>query len=206
MKNIFLKVVLIFGFTNIILSVGCKPNNSNMQKSAEAMNNVLIDSSAPNQLFTIASTEYAVLSEKALNYFASLNFDAWASMLSDEVAFSFPDGDEKTRTTLYGKKAVTDWWKNWSHNSGIENMFFSAYNHVPINVIEQPKGGFPMGIYDLVYFDGKLIYAKNTVGLRLNFTVHFNQKKLIDHYATYYDVRLFNNESPDENLSSANNN
>ncbi len=63
----------------------------------------------------------------------------------------------------------------------------SEFNHIPINVTEEPKGGFSMGIYDIVYFTNKMVFSGKPVGLRMNFSVHFNVEKKIDHYATYYD-------------------
>lgn len=142
---------------------------------------------ASNANFSIAPAEYSVLCEKALNHLAAFDFDTWADMMADNVVYSFPDGDIDTRTKLEGKAAVVGWWKAWKEKSGIESMTMSEFNHFPLNVTAEPKGGAPMGNYDFVYFSNKMIFAGKPVALRMNFAVHFNADKKIDRYVTYYD-------------------
>ncbi len=182
----FLPVALITTFVFFI--TGC--NNETPAKkntNTKAATATSSESVVTNPLFKIAPVEYATLSEKALLHVAKFEFDAWAAMLADDVVYSFPDGDAATRTTLTGKNAVVGWWKNWKEKSGVESMNLSEFNHLPINVIEQPKGGFPTGIYDIVYFSNTMIFHGKPVSLRMNFSVHFNAEMKIDHYATYYD-------------------
>lgn len=140
-----------------------------------------------NPLFKIAPVEYAMLSEKALQHMAHFEFDEWAAMLADNVIYSFPDGNAATRTTLDGKIKVTDWWENWQRTSGIKTVVMNEFNHIPIDVVAHPEGGFPMGIYDIVYFTAQMVFNDRSIGLRMNFSVHFDPDKKIDHYATYYD-------------------
>ena len=140
-----------------------------------------------NPNFSIAPVEYAELSEKALGHIAKFEFDAWAEMLADNVAYTFPDGDVDTRTRLEGKAAVVGWWKNWKEKSGVESMTMSEFNHFPLNVTTQPKAGALMGNYDFVYFSNKMVFAGKAVSVRMNFAVHFNADKKIDRYTTYYD-------------------
>lgn len=188
-KNYFPLLAIMLVIATVFFIVGC--NNDapakEVAKTTDAATVTTLDSNVTNPLFKIAPIEYAVLSEKALLLMADFKFDDWAAMLADNVIYSFPDGDADTRTTLNGKAAVVRWWKNWREKSGVESMSLSEFNHIPINVTEQPKGGFPMGIYDIVYFTNKMVFSGKPVGLRMNFSVHFNAEKKIDHYATYYD-------------------
>jgi hypothetical protein len=140
-----------------------------------------------NPNFVIAPIEYAELSEKALNHISKFEFDAWADMLADNVVYSFPDGDVDTRTKLEGKAAVVGWWKTWKEKSGIESMTMSEFNHVPIDIIKQPKGGATLGVVVISYFSNKLVFKGKSVPLRFNYAVHFNADKKIDRYTTYYD-------------------
>jgi len=140
-----------------------------------------------NPNFVIAPIEYAELSEKALNHIAKFEFDAWADMLADNVVYAFPDGDVDTRTKLEGKAAVVGWWKTWKEKSGIESMTMSEFNHIPIDIIKQPKGGASMGVIVISYFSNKLVFKGKSVPLRFNYAVHFNADKKIDRYTTYYD-------------------
>ena len=143
-----------------------------------------------NPLFEIAPLRYTDSSEKAFKLMASFDFDSWAQMLADTVVYSFPDGDAATRTTLYGKDTLITWWKNRIATSGIQSIKMTEFNHVPIKVISRPKDGFPMGIYDLVYFTTTIIFKQDTVGLRMNFSIHFNADDIIDHYASYYNNNI----------------
>lgn len=140
-----------------------------------------------NSRFTIASDEYVDLANKSMDVFSKMDFDAWAETLSDSIIYVFPDGDQDTRTRLTGKKAVIDWWKNWQKTSGIQSMTLSEFNHFPLDVTEQPKGGALKGTYDFFYFSNKLAFKKGTIGVRMNFVTHFDANKKIDRYVTYYD-------------------
>jgi ketosteroid isomerase-like protein len=140
-----------------------------------------------NPNFSIAPVEYAELGEKALGHFAKFEYDAWAEMLADNVTYVFPDGDLDTRTKIEGKAAVLAWWKTWKEKSGIQSMTMIEFNHFPLNVTAQPKGGALMGNYDFCYFSNKMVFAGKPVAVRMNFIAHFNADKKIDRYITYYD-------------------
>ncbi|MCU0444843.1 MAG: nuclear transport factor 2 family protein [Microscillaceae bacterium] len=139
--------------------------------------------------FEVAPQEYADLSEKALNNLVKLDFDAWASMLADDVEFWFPDGDNNTRTKLVGKKAVIDWWKNWKATSGIKSMTADDATFLAINVLKSPNNGAIKltGILVYSFFSNKVVFASGSTSVRMNFITHFNANKKIDRYITYYD-------------------
>ena len=131
--------------------------------------------------------EYSALAAKALEHLSKFEFDAWGTMLADSVEYYFPDGDVDTRTKLVGKQAVLDWWKNWQNTSGIQSMTMSLPNHIPVEAIKAPNmTGLP-GIYVFSFISNEMVYGSKKVSLRMNFSVHFNQDKLIDQYYTYYD-------------------
>ena len=118
---------------------------------------------------------------------AKFDFDAWAEMLADNVIYTFPDGDVDTRTKLEGKAAVVGWWKTWKEKSGVQSMSMSEFNHFPLNVTREPKGGALKGVYDFAYFSNKIVFGGKSLALRMNFITHFNADKKIDRYITYYD-------------------
>ncbi len=171
----------------ILIITGCI--NTPPAKEATTVNETATSTAAAisNPNFSIAPLEYATLSEKSLNHLSKFEFDDWAAMMADNVVYAFPDGDVDTRTKLEGKAAVVAWWKTWKEKSGIASMSMSEFNHFPLNVTAQPKGGALMGNYDFVYFSNKMVYAGKPVMLRMNFAVHFNADKKIDRYITYYD-------------------
>ena len=140
-----------------------------------------------NPLFTIAPADYTIIAEKALTQLANFDYDAWGEMLADNVEYSFPDGDNDTRTKLIGKAAVVGWWKGFRKDSGISSMTMSEFNHFPLDVTGDPKGGAVKGFYVFSYFSNKMVFGGNSVGLRMNFVTHFNADKKIDRYVTYYD-------------------
>jgi hypothetical protein len=127
------------------------------------------------------------LATEALTYLTSLEIDKWVIMMSDDVEFSFPDGDEGTRTKLTGKKAVADWWNNWKKTSGVKSMTFEKHVEIPVNSVDvNPSTGLA-GVSVISYFSNNMNINGSTVRLRMNFTAHFNKDKKIDRYFTYYD-------------------
>jgi hypothetical protein len=143
-----------------------------------------------NPLFAIAPIEYATLTEQSFNHLAAADFDAWGAMLADDVEFHFPDGDQNTRTKLKGKEAVMAWWKNYRGMPAVKSMTMSEFNNMPINVTGDAKGGATKGIYVISYFTNTQEINGQTVGIRMNFSTHFNADKKIDRYTSYYDRAL----------------
>ena len=188
MKKKFSISVAVMAFTGLLIT-GCSNNTPAKEETVtkDAAPMVAATSAVTNPNFSIAPVEYADLSEKAMGHFAKFEYDAWADMLADNVVYAFPDGDVDTRTKLEGKAAVVAWWKSWKEKSGTESMTLSEFNHFPLNVTVQPKGGALMGNYDFCYFSNKMMVAGKPVALRMNFITHFNADKKIDRYTTYYD-------------------
>ena len=145
-------------------------------------------SATENSRYEIASDEYVDLALEAFDHLSSFNIDAWGEMLADDVEYYFPDGDSSTRTTLTGKEAAVNWWKNWAESSGIESMTITRTDLVPVRVNEALDYSGLTGVFVLSYFSNELVFDNgNTVNLRMNFAVHFNEDDLIDRYYTYYD-------------------
>lgn len=184
-KKIFLSLAVLA--MAILMGTGCG-NNTTAKDEATVKDTMATTTAAVvNPNFTIAPMEYVTLSEKAFSLMGALNFDAWGDMLADNVVYTFPDGDVDTRTKLSGKAAVVGWWKTWKDKMAVQSMAMSEFNHFPLNVTAQPKGGAPVGNYDFVYFSNKMVMGGKTVSLRMNFAIHFNADKKIDRYVTYYD-------------------
>ena len=140
-----------------------------------------------SDLFKIAPAEYATLAEQSLNHLAGKDFDAWSALLADDVEFDFPDGDQNTRTKLKGKADVLAWWKNYLGLPTVKSMTLSEFNHMPIEVTGEPKGGAKKGVYVISYFTNTQVINDQSVGIRMNFSTHFNADKKIDRYTGYYD-------------------
>jgi hypothetical protein len=142
---------------------------------------------AVNPNYEIASPEYSKLAIEALSYLTSMDIDKWVSMMSDDVEYNFPDGDEGTRTKLTGKKAVTDWWNNWKKTSGVKSMTFEKHVEIPVSSKDvNPSTGLA-GITVICYYSNNMNINGTQVRLRMNFSAHFNKDKKIDRYFTYYD-------------------
>ena len=135
----------------------------------------------------IAPPLYSELAAEALTRWSRLDFDAWGEMLADDVQYSFPDGDESTRTTLVGKKALLEWWKAWRTKTRVESVTFQNHNETPIDV-RQPRASSGLtGVMVFSVFSSALTYPSGTVNLRMCWIAHFNGDKKIDRYYTYYD-------------------
>ena len=142
---------------------------------------------AVNPSLEIASPEYSKLAVEALTYLTSMDIDKWVSMMSDDVEFSFPDGDVSTRTKLTGKKAVADWWNNWKKTSGVKSMTYEKHVEIPVNSKEVNPATGLTGVTVISYFSNNMNINGSPVPIRMNFSAHFNKDKKIDRYYTYYD-------------------
>jgi hypothetical protein len=180
-KNKFYTVIAVLG--TVLFTTACNDAKTTAPEAASTSGKAAVT----NPLFAIAPIEYAELAEKSLLLLGSLDFDAWGATLADTVVYSFPDGDQNTRTTLTGKKAIVDWYKNFKTVSGLQSMTMSEFNFIPIDVTGSPKGGAAKGIYVVAYLSNKMVYKNADVSLRMNFSIHFNADKKIDRYTSYYD-------------------
>lgn len=141
-----------------------------------------------NDNWDIGSQEYADLAEQAMMHMQQFNFEAWGEMLADDIEYYFPDGDAGTRTVLSGKTAVLDWWNNWETTSGITSMTFSSPVFLPVIAQTAPNYSGLTGPYVVTYMSNEMTFTNgNSVNLRMNFTLHFNDQKQIDRYYSYYD-------------------
>ena len=142
---------------------------------------------AVNPDYDIGTTEYSDLAVKSLSAWTQLDIDAWASTMSDDVEYYFPDGDTGTRTSLIGKTAVLDWWNNWKMTSGIQSMSYVDHADIPIvQKTPNPMSGLP-GQVVISWFSNELVYSAATVNIRMNVVTYFDSTKLINRFYTYYD-------------------
>ena len=165
--------------------IGCNAPTSD--KAADTTKAAAMSDAVTNPLFKIAPIEYATLAEQAINHLGAADFDAWGAMLADDIEYDFPDGDQNTRTKLKGKAAVIAWWKNYRSMPAVTSMTMNEFNNIPIEVTGDPKGGATKGIVVLSYFTNTQTISGKPVGLRMNFSTHFNADKKIDKYTSYYD-------------------
>lgn len=140
-----------------------------------------------NENWEIGSQEYADITEQAMMHMQNMDFDAWGELLADDIEYYFPDGDEGTRTVITGKEAVVEWWKNWEATTGIESMRFSSTVFLPAIALEALSYSGLSGPYVVSYLSNEMVFNGQTVNVRMNFTVHFNEENKIDRYFSYYD-------------------
>jgi hypothetical protein len=177
----FITWVSIFGA--VLFTTACNDAKTTTEGAASTTTAAAVT----NPLFAIAPIEYAELAEKSLKLLGSMDYDAWSATLADTIIYSFPDGDQNTRTTVNGKKAIVDWYKNFKTVSGLQSMTMSEFNSMPINVTGEAKGGASKGIYVISYFSNTFVFKTATVPVRMNFSLHFNADKKIDRCTSYYD-------------------
>jgi hypothetical protein len=134
--------------------------------------------------YGIAPQQFSFLAEKSLELLANFDFETWASTLSDDVEYNFPDGDTNSRTKLEGKVAVLKWWKNYKSKSGIQSMVVEDAYYIPIDAAKIDSTNAVMVV---VFFSNKMIFKNNAVAVRMNFNFQFNKAKLITRIITYYD-------------------
>ncbi len=140
-----------------------------------------------NAKYEIASDDYELLTEKALNHVSNFELVDWYEMMADDIEYYFPDGDAETRSKLIGKSEVMEFWNGYQEKSGNNKMTFTDYVHVPVNVKERLNYTGLTGVIVLSYFSSELVYGDKSTNIRMNFVTHFNDENLIDRYYTYYD-------------------
>ena len=142
--------------------------------------------------YEIAPQEYATLAEAALQKTAAQDYDGLAAMLSDDVEFYYPDGDQNTRTKFIGKQALMTWLKNSVKSAGAQPSTFTAFNTIPLKVNKKMNAGALNGYQVICFFTGASTYNNgNAVSVRRNAVLHFNDSKLIDRIYNYYDRTPF---------------
>lgn len=178
-KTIINNLISILSLAFILTILGCESDGESMETS----------NTTENSRYDIAPQEYVDLSLEALNHLSDFDIDAWGTMLADDVEYYFPDGDSGTRTVLTGKEEVVNWWKNWVASSGIESMTITQPDLMPVRVNNDALSYSGLtGVFVISYFSNELVFDNgNTVNLRMNFALHFNEDSLIDRYYTYYD-------------------
>ncbi len=147
-----------------------------------ACNSSKNDASKIESGYEIAPVQYSVLAEKSLDFLSSFEFDSFASMLADNVAYEFPDGEK-----ISGKTALINYWKNYKITSSIASMKIINANYLPINTPINLKNNEDAGVKVLADFTNIMIIKGKETSIKMNFSIHFNKEKLIDRVDTFYD-------------------
>jgi hypothetical protein len=134
------------------------------------------------QDYEIAPPVYTALAEKSLDYLSNFEFDSFASMLAEDVEYELPDGKK-----IVGKTALVHYWQHYKNTSGITSMSIVNANYLPIDAHVKPKGDQQSGVKVLVDFTNNMIIKDKKMGIKMNFSIHFNKAKLIDRMSVNYD-------------------
>ncbi len=175
--------------TALLFTMSCNaPATSDTKTDATKMTTT----AATTPDMEIAPQEYATLAESALQKSSSNDIDGWATMVADDVEFYYPDGDQNTRTKFIGKPAIVKWLKESFIIGGMKSSTVSAFNTVPIKVNKKMNAGALSGYQVICFFTTNSTYKNgNSVSVRRNAVLHFNDNKLIDRVYNYYDRTLF---------------
>lgn len=136
----------------------------------------------PDENYKIVTSDYIVLAEKSLDLWASDEFESFASILSEEVEYEFPDGKK-----ISGKIALIDYLKNYKKESGIKSMKIEDTNYLPVDIHLKPKGNENPGIKVVADFTNKVSFTTKDLSIKMHFNLHFSKTKMIDRIMTYYD-------------------
>ena len=157
-----------------LLAISC--NSTNAQK----------DTSMSSE-FEIAPQEFAELAKKSLGHVENFEFSEWFEMVSDDIEYYFPDGDEGTRTKVIGKKAFMDFWNSYEEKSGNTKITISKPVYIPVVAKKQLNYSKIKGVMVLAYFSSEFQYGAEKTNVRMNWGFHFNEDKKIAKIYTYYD-------------------
>lgn len=140
-----------------------------------------------NSKYSIASSEYEELAEKALKYIERFEFAKLGEMVSDDVEYYLPDGGEEDRTRFIGKEEFLNFWNTYQEKTGLTSWSVKNIVSVPINVHDKLKYTNLTGVMTLSYFSLNMKFGEELANIRANFGFHFNQDEKIDRLYTYYD-------------------
>lgn len=132
--------------------------------------------------YTIATDNYAVLAEKAITYQADFEWEAWGSMLADDVHYLPFD----SASPLVGKKAVLAYWEANRIRSHIHTVRLSEFTHIPLRTNRSLYSAGPPGVYVYTICRSEIqlqVGQKQTRHWVIH--THFNEQNLIDHLYTY---------------------
>ncbi len=132
--------------------------------------------------YEIASPVYIALTQKSLDYLVTFEYDSFAEMLSDSIEYELPNGKK-----LKGKTAIINFWKDYKATSGLQSMAIISANYLPINANTKPKGSGKIGIKVVADFTNKMTFKEKIVAIKMTFSFHFSNQKLIDGITTFYD-------------------
>lgn len=135
--------------------------------------------STPAGEFTIATSGFVALTQKALTYQADFELEAWGQLLAADVEYHLPR--QGRPVLLRGKAAVLDYWKNWRERQQVRRVILSGFSIIPLHSPRKlPLTNLP-GVYVATVFSRRVIYGSNQkVEQPVCLWVHFNEKKLID--------------------------
>jgi len=172
MKNMLVKYYFLL---LICLLVSCSANEKT--------------TSAPTDVYAIATPNYAVLAEKAISYQADFNWESWANLLAEDVQFFLSD----SIPPLVGKQAVLTYWKTYPQRRKLSSWQLSHLNHIPIESSQKLYISGMEGVHVFSMFKSQLTFLDgNSHVMNLTYCSHFNKKKLIDRCYMFYQP-LFGN-------------
>ncbi len=188
--KVFVKQKVLFSLQIIICGgiLSCSFFACVQKKSAKIPSEAIVDNQQmPDTNYLIGNTIYTMIAANSLQLFANFDYDAWGELLSDDVEYFFPNGNDVTRTKLTGKTNVLEWWKNWRATSGITSITITEENDVPVVALKTPNYAGLTGNWVFSWFNNDMVINGRNAGLRMNCTFHFNDENLIDRCYTYYD-------------------
>ncbi len=131
------------------------------------------------EAYAVASSQFAVLAQKAVTYQADFQLEAWAQLLAGNVEYHLPVGD--SLVLLRGKTAVVSHWSAWKKYRQVQGIHLSRFSIIPLHCAQElPLADLP-GVYVPVLFRQRITYVSGREVERPGcLWLHFNEQKLID--------------------------
>lgn len=139
---------IVFFSTLILVSLAISSCNSATKEKNEEPSQNKIESGK----YSIASSEYEQLADKALVHIANFQFPELYEMVSEDIEYYLPDGGETSRTRFIGKEAFMGFWDSYQEKSGNTKITLSNPAHLPINVHQKLNYTNVTGVMVLLTF------------------------------------------------------
>ncbi|NND52226.1 MAG: nuclear transport factor 2 family protein [Flavobacteriaceae bacterium] len=142
-----------------------------------------------NLNYKFASNEYVEIIEKLMEYWADQDFDAYGTLLAEDVISFAPYNPHEAGNETWGREREMNIYKNWTKNNEVENIEFSDISIVAI----ETEGNKPFykesGINVMAFATMKMTIYGKPINHGISWIFHFNNEKLIDKIYLFFDAQ-----------------
>ena len=159
----------------------------NNEKAADVSSDSTKDSTARKPQAEFADLKYVDMGKKALQQFASGDYDNWGTMFADNAVYQYSNGD-----SIAGRGAIISYWKD-RRAKYIDSL--SATNDIwlAVKVNESQRGPDLPGVWLMNWHQVTTKYKSGkTISFWVHIDFHYNDADQVDRVVAYVDQAPIN--------------